>query len=154
MAKEFLNQSDLAIRYDIDRMTLRARLREAGIEGTKKGRDTMYEITPELEDAILPEARADYEAERARKTKLDADLRELSYRERLGELVEKRQIQDELQTIFTKLYQKLVNQQPRELSGALYRAESPEHCQAVLMKATAKIFNDLREEHAKLIGDK
>ena len=155
-AKEFLNQTQLAERFGLDRITVRTRLKEAGIEPTKKagGREYLYELTPEIEQAIYPDERADYEAERARKTRYDADLRELELAQRRGELIDRREVRDELQTIFTRLYQKLVNQLPRELSGALFRAESPEHCVAVLQKATAKIFSDLREEHEKLLTGK
>lgn len=153
--KETLNIDQLALKFDLNRRTVRERLRDAGMEGKPGPRNSrLFEITEALEEILLPEARADYERERAGKVQVERQLKELELKERRGELIDRRQIADGLQQIFTKLYQKLVNQQPRELSGALYRAESPEHCQIVLQKATAKIFSDLREEHAAILGEK
>lgn len=151
MAKELLNQSQLADRFDLDRITVRTRLREAGIVGKRgKHREILYDPA-EVADVLQPQADADYERERALKTRIERETKELDLRERRGELVERREIQNDLQQIFAKLYQKTVNQLPRELSGALYRAESPEHCQAVLQKSLAQIFTELREEHESLL---
>jgi len=151
--KKLYNQTELSKYFGIDRATLRLRLEEAGIEPVKKGthRELLYEMTPELEAAITPDSKTLYAREKAEKTALERQLKEIELAERRGELVKVKVIKDDLQRMFQKLVQKLETQMPYEIAGALFKAESAEQCQAILRRTVSGIFQDLRKEHEQYL---
>lgn len=150
--KELLNQSQIAAKYNVDRATARQRLTDAGIVSVAGShREKLYEVTPELEQAMVPDAVADYEVERAGKMKAERELKEMELAERRGELVEIAVVRNDLGRVFQKLIQKLETQLPYEISGALFKAESPEQCLTILRRSISGVFQDVRKEHEEYL---
>ncbi len=143
---EKLNITELSKRFGLDRATIKTRLDEGGAKGKRSGNQVLYDLA---EVASLIESDHDllYDRERALKTKIERETKELDLKERRGELVEIKTVRDDLGRMFQKLIQKLETQMPYEIAGALFKAESPEQCQTILRRTISGIFQDVRKEH-------
>lgn len=150
-AKKLLNQSELATLFDLDRITVRSRLREGGIEGKPgKYRELLYD--PDEVKAVLESKEdEDYERERARKTRFDADLRELELQKQRAELLPVYEVREQVQKIIQRLYQTFAIQQPKTIAARCAKAKSAAEVEKILREVASKAFADLRRDHAKML---
>jgi hypothetical protein len=144
---ELLSISQLAARFELDRATVRKRLDAAGITPvSEKAKEKLFDVAI-AQEVIEIQADATYEKARARKIALEAELKELDLQRERGELVAIRDVREDLQKIFQRLFQRIAVQSPKELAGALFKAESAAQVEDILRKHNGKIFSDIRRDH-------
>lgn len=150
---KLLNQSELALLYDLDRATVRTRLKDAGVVGTPgKHRELLYD-PDEAKAALESDSDEDYERERARKTRFDADLRELELQKQRAELLPVYEVREQMQKIIQRLYQTFAIQQPKTIAARLAKAKTPAEVEKILRESASKTFADLRRDHVKMLGE-
>lgn len=149
---ELLSISQLAARFELDRATVRKRLDAAGIKPVReRAKEKLFDVATATEAIEIQEV-SNYELARARKVELEAELKELYLQRERGELVAIRDVREDLQKIFQRLFQRLAVQAPKELAGALFKAESAAQVEEVLRKHNGKIFSDIRRDHQSYLA--
>ncbi len=150
-AEELYSTSKLAQHFSLSREVVRKRLTEAGVTPVREtSNEKLYRLT-EAQAAIEDNDDPVLSAVKLRKLSADAELQELKLERERGEVVYLNDVRDELQQIFTRLFQRLAVQQPREIAGQLYKADSAGAMAEILKRSTEKVFNDLRSDYKTLL---
>lgn len=140
----------LSRKLKLDRGTIRERLAESGFEPVeqKKGKETLYELTA---DDLRSLGNDEYEIERIRKTKLDADMKQLDLAIKSGEYGSVKEFTEIVQQIFGKLHKKLAVNLPNKLSNILHNANSAEEVTEILRREIGNEFEILRSDFKKYL---
>lgn len=149
--------SSLAELFETDRATVRKylkgvapavslpKLKQYRLTDKNEDGKTVKELLEQVEDPKLAEAKT-------RSAIADAELRELKVLERKKDLVNYAEVRSELQRVIHHLYQRLAVQQPRDLGPKLRKCKTAGEITAKLRAATAKEFNDLRDNYKRIFG--
>ena len=129
----------------IDRGTVRERLVSLEVEpvSSQKGKETLYELT-EADLKLL--GNDEHEAEKLRKTKAEADLKELELANKRGEFASVKEFTEIVQKIFGKLHKKLAVNLPNRLANQLHNANSSSEVTDILRNEIGKEFESLRSD--------
>lgn len=150
---ERLNISELSLRFNIERATVRNRIREAEIQPSYSVSKTkVYELTPELE-AALTRHDPDIEAEKLRKIRAEADLKEAQVRKEKGELVETGDVTEYLTRLFGGLHKEITIRFPRRVAAKLARTKATKDVTLLLQAELGKIFDTARTNHKRFLTD-
>lgn len=151
-AYERFSISKLAMRFDMDRVTCKKRLNEAGIQPVEvKARETLYELTPRVE-VVLGKTDNALEAAKLRKEIADADLKEQKLAQLAGELVPIGDVIDIVQRLFGVMHKEVAVRQPKRLIGRIRKAKTAAAADKVWKVDTDRIFRTLREDFEKVLG--
>lgn len=150
--EKLLNISDLEFRFDLNRNTIREKLRKAGIKPVDgHGRDKRYRLA-EVEP-YLDNSDSDMDELKKRKLAAEAEERELKVQERKGELVPIAEVKNELQKIFTKMHREIAVTMPKRVASKLKKAKDAQTVTAVLTKEVSEIFERLRTDHKEFCNE-
>ncbi|HWQ34875.1 MAG TPA: hypothetical protein VNQ79_18675 [Blastocatellia bacterium] len=145
--EELCSISRLAEYFDLDRATMRRRLDDAGKQPVSaRAKEKLYRLS-DAEEAVAAADSSDLEAARLRKLNAEIRLKELEFERERGELVYVKDVRDDLQQIFHRLFQRTAVQLPREIASALFKAETSGEMAEILQRSLEKVFNDLRNDH-------
>lgn len=150
-AYERLNISKLAMRFDLDRITVRKRIIDAGIEPIEeKAREKIYELTPDL-DAVLGKVNDRLEQAKLRVVTADAELREAKAAQMRGDLVPAAEVTDNVQRLFGAMHKEIAVRMPKEIASKLAKAKTAPQVAAIIKAATDKRFKMLRDDFEKYL---
>lgn len=140
----------LSRKLKLDRGTIRERLNSYDFKPIEavKGKETLYELS---NDDIKSLGNDEYEIERIRKTKLDADMKQLDLAIKSGEYGSVKEFTEIVQQIFGKLHKKLAVNLPNKLSNALHNANSAEEVTQILRREIGNEFEILRSDFKKYL---
>lgn len=153
MTQQKFNITQLAKRFGLDRVTVAGRLEAADVPWVRgKKQEKLYDLEAAAA-VIVTEADENYDQARARKVTIEADLKQLELDRERGSVVDVKTIREDIQRIMQRLFQRLAVQQPKELAQALFKSQSAPQAETILRKATSKVFEDLRRDHEKYLGE-
>lgn len=145
------NVSQLAEKFEIPRMAVRARLKNfTPHETTSTG--TWYVLTDEMAEALQGED-AGFEAEKLRKMTAEADIKEMEAAERRGELAPVAEFTETVQALFSGMYREMTVRLPKKIAGKLSRAKSSAQVATLLQREIAGVFDDLRSDFTQFLGN-
>jgi len=141
----------LSRKLKLDRGTIRERLAESGFEPVEKqkGKETLYELTS---DEVRELGNDEYEVERVRKTKIEADLKEIDLAVKQGTYGSVQEFTEIVQEIFKQLRKNLLIDLPKNTISRLYNANSETEATEILKNAVEKEFQALRRDWEKYLG--
>lgn len=144
--KQNFNISELAKGFRLDRATVKKRIEDAGIEPTsQRSKETCYRLTPELETALLA-ADDSIDAEKLRKLKAEADLKEMEAARQRGELVPADEFTEIVQQLFGALHKELAVRLPKRFGAKAKKAKTPAEVSAALAREVGQVFDSLRDD--------
>lgn len=150
---ERLSISALGQRFDLDRATVRTRLREAGILPVEeKAKEKLFELTPRLY-ALLDETDTKLAAAKLQKMLADARIAEIKAAEAEGDLVPAGEFLDVVQKVFGGLFQDLAVRQPARLANKLFKAKTVSEVSAILRTDTTRRMEMLKTDWARYLGN-
>lgn len=141
----------LSRKLKLDRGTIRERLAESGFEPVEKqkGKETLYELTS---DEVRELGNDEYEVERVRKTKIEADLKEIDLAVKQGTYGSVQEFTEIVQEIVKQLRKNLLIDLPKNTISRLYNANSETEATEILKNAVEKEFQALRRDWEKYLG--
>lgn len=140
----------LSKKLKLDRGTVRERLEEMGFEAVSsgKGKETLYELTP---DDLKSLGNDEYEVERIRKTKAEADLKEHQLKIQLGEFGSVAEFTEIVAKIF-KSYKAGIKKSFVKNKKKLHEANSETEMLQIIENVIETESNELRRDWEKYIG--
>lgn len=141
--------SELSELTTLDRATVRKRLKEVEAQGGAKNAKT-YSLEVAL-PALIAGASAEMDEAKLRKTKAEADQREHDLSVARGEYVSVREMRDHALRFFKGLHTKLAGEYPREAAPRLAKAGSADEIEGALRRDLERVFNDVRDDHTRLL---
>jgi len=148
---EVLSITELHQRFSIDRSTVRDRLAKAGIEPLVRGvKKVQYELTPEVEELLAVDP--DLEAEKLRKMRAEADIKEAQARKLHDELVEKSEVQDYVGRLFGGVHKEIAIRFPRRFAARLAKAKTAKDVTKLLTTELDRVFTDVRNNHQRFLA--
>jgi hypothetical protein len=152
--KQNLSISKIAMRYSLDRATVRKRLEDAEIKPvSESAKEKLYEVNKELEAALMAQSRP-IDAAKLRKENAEAELREIKLAEAKSEMFPVAEFTAAVQSIFGNLHKKTCVHLPKTLAKRLKKAKSETEITRILEKEYAAVFNELRENYKKFLDKK
>lgn len=149
--KKFYSISKLAMRFDLDRATVRKYLDEAGIKPVEeKEKGKLYELSEDLEAALNAQTKP-IDAAKLRKEKAEAALRELKLAEATGEMCSVADFTQVVQMLFGNLHKKTCVHLPKTIAKKLKKAKSETEITRILEKELSAVFTELRENYKKFL---
>lgn len=146
-----LSTSKWALRFSLDRATVRKRFAEAEIEPVEvNSRETVYELAEEDAKEILLSQTRPIDAAKLRKETADADLREIKVKKELGELASVSEFTAVIQSVFGNLHKKCGVQMPKAIAKKLVGKKQSE-ISKIIGDETDRIFQDLRNDYKKFL---
>ncbi|HNQ16123.1 MAG TPA: hypothetical protein PKM58_11200, partial [Pyrinomonadaceae bacterium] len=146
---KIFNISELARGFNLDRATVRKRIDAAGIVPVdQKAKETRFLLDEKLEEILLA-ADADLDAEKLRKLKAEANLKEMEVQVRRGELAPVRDFQETVQALFGGLYKEIAVRFPKKVGSRMARAKTAAAASAVLARELDQIFLSVRADFTK-----
>lgn len=144
-----VNISQLAEQFEMDRATVRKRLKDLP-PAQVKGREKLY---PRRDaEAVLSAAEnPGLDEAKRRKASIEAELLELKLRRERGDLLDVKEVRSELQEIFKRLHQYFCVHYPAEAAARLYKAESPAQIAEILQRDFGRTFNDFRGDYKSFL---
>ena len=144
-----LSVTALARLFRLDRGTVSRRL-EAVTPARVDNRGKFYR----LEEAAPAMARAADHAMSARQEKVETEaaLLKLKLRREQGEMEPVAEVRAYAFRLTRAMHQRLAVRLPREISAQLYKAESPAHVAEILEREMGRAFNELKEDHPRLMA--
>ncbi len=141
----------LSRKLKLDRGTIRERLAESGFEPVEKqkGKETLYELTT---DDIRSLGNDEYEIERIRKTKIEADLKQIDLAVKQGEYGSVGEFTEIVQDIFKQMRKNLMTDLPKNSISKIYNANSETEAAEILKNAVEKEFQNIRRDWEKYLG--
>lgn len=141
----------LSRKLKLDRGTIRERLAESGFEPVEKqkGKETLYELTS---DEVRELGNDEYEVERVRKTKIEADLKEIDLAVKQGTYGSVQEFTEIVQEIVKQLRKNLLIDLPKNTISRIYNANSETEATEILKNAVEKEFQNLRRDWEKYLG--
>jgi phage terminase Nu1 subunit (DNA packaging protein) len=116
----------------------------------QRAKEKLYALA-EAVPAIVAGADAEYDAARLRKLQHEGDLKEIELKREQGEVVEVKEVRAYAQALFRGLQQRMAVRLPRDIAPQLYKAESPAQITEVMQREVGRIFNELRDDHTRLL---
>lgn len=134
-----------------DRGTIRERLAESGFEPIeqKKGKETLYELSAEDIRSLSDD---EYEVERIRKTKIEADLKQIDLAVKQGEYGSVQEFTEIVQEIVKQLRKNLLIDLSKNTISKIYNANSETEAEEILKNGVEKQFQNLRRDWEKYLG--
>ena len=149
-AEELYNISRLAEYFELDRATMRRRLEDAGVKPVKKlAKETRYRL--EDAEAAMQEDDAK-DLVQLRKLDAEASLKELELARARGEVLPRKEVEDQVQRLFSAMYQRVCVRFPREIGAQLFKADTTTQLTTTLQRSLQSIFNELRTDHSRYLG--
>jgi hypothetical protein len=149
---EYFNTSELAAKYELDRATVRKRLRIVGIEpSVKKAKENLYLMTDDLEDALLDEGNPELDAARLRKLNVETELKMIELKVKNGEYGSALDFSAEVFKLIRGLHRKCTITLPRTLAKKLARMKDEMQISQLLADEYDGAFQEAREEHDKRV---
>lgn len=142
--------SALARLFRLDRGTIARRL-ERVVPARSDTKGKFYELSKAAPALARPVEASAAAGARQRKVETEAELLGLRLRREQGEVLPVREVREYAQTLFRSLHQRIGVRFPREVAAQLYRAESEAQIAEVLQHDLGRIFNELRQDHTKLL---
>lgn len=140
--------SALSRKFKLDRATVAARIAENEIEPySNKANEKLYI----LEDVEFILRQDEYEKEKLRKTRAEAEIKEHDLAIKKGEYGSVQEFTEVTQKIFSRLYKKLAVQLPARIAKRLHDANSAAELQDLLRNEIAKEFDSLRSDFTKYL---
>ena len=140
----------LSRQLKIDRGTVRERLNTyqfTPIESIK-GKETLYELSS---DDLKSLANDEYEAEKIRKTKIEADLKQIDLAVKQGEYASVQEFTEIVHDIIKQLRTNLAIS-VKKVTPKIYNANSETEAQELLNNAIENEFQNLRRDFSKYLG--
>lgn len=149
-----LSISKLAMRFSLDRATVRKRLSDAEIEPVSETeKEKLYALTEDLEAALLAQSRP-IDAAKLRKETAEAQIREYKLAEITGEMCSVADFTQVTQAIFGNLHKKCCVHAPKVLAKKLKKAKTETEITRILEKELSGIFLDLRTNYKNFLDKK
>ena len=146
------NISQLARATKMGRATIARRLAAAQIKPqTKKPNEKLYDAEKALR--VLNAEQSAISEARRQKITVEAARSTLKLQQERGELLDANEVRNVLQAIFSRLFQQLAIQHPRDNKARLHRLKTAEQLGSALKHDVSQVFNDLRADFAKFIGE-
>lgn len=149
MSDKLYNISELAKLCKRDRATVVKCLKEVKPveEQAKEKLYALHEAVP----AIVAGASAEMNEAKLRKTKAEANLKEIDLARERGEVVEVKEVRAYAQALVRGIHQRLAVRMPGEIAPQLYKAESAAQITDILQREFGRVFNDLRDDHKRFL---
>lgn len=146
-----MNISQLELRFSLDRITVRKRLREAEIEPAEvKAKEKIFEVTPELE-AALRKADTGLDEAKRRRESANAELVEIKVQQAKGELVPMGEVVDIVQRLFGAMHKQVAVRMPQAIATRLVKAKTKADVTRIIKNAVDRDFKTLREDFEGLL---
>lgn len=149
MSDKLFSISELADLTTLDRATVRKRLKDIEPQGGVKNAKT-YSLEVAL-PALIAGGSAEMDEAKLRKTRAEAELREMELAVERGEYLPVREVRDYAVRLFKGMHGRLAVQLPRRVAASLYKADSAELIAEILEREVGRDFNDLRRDHTSLL---
>ncbi|HEV2707061.1 MAG TPA: hypothetical protein VGV59_14140 [Pyrinomonadaceae bacterium] len=143
MAEQLYSISELSALTTLDRATVKKYLEGVPHEGGAKNAKT-YSLSAAL-PALVAGRSAEMDEAKLRKTQAEADLKEHALAVERGEFLPVREVENQRVKECQWLFNRLLAQLPREMSQALYKAESPEQIIEILKHDIGRVLNEWRD---------
>ncbi|MCP9495899.1 MAG: DUF1441 family protein [Pyrinomonadaceae bacterium MAG19_C2-C3] len=152
--EELHSVSALARMLDLDRATVTRRLDEGDVQPVKsRAKEKLYRLREAIA-ALTAAGSNELDEARRRKVVLESERLQIQLDRDRSELVSAKEVRDTLQKIFKQMHNRLCVQYPREAAQQLFKAESAGQISDMIGRDIARIFNELRNDHTKFLGDK
>jgi len=141
----------LSRKLKIDRGTVRERLLEFEFEPCEKqkGKETLYELTT---DEVRALGNDEYDVERVRKTRIEADLKQIDLEIKQGTYASVHEFTEIVQGIFKQLHRNLTITLVKQTNPKIYNANSEMEAGEILKNAIEKEFQAVRRDWEKYLG--
>jgi hypothetical protein len=148
--KQRYSVTALSKKLKLDRGTIRERLDEAGYVPIQKsnGKETLYELSSE---ELKNLGNDEYDLERIRKIKAEADLKELDLATKRGEFGSVREFTEVTQKLFKSLHKKLGVDLAKKIARKLHNANSETEVAEILQDAINYEFKSIRADFTKYL---
>lgn len=149
--KQLYSITALTRKLKKDRGTIRERLADSGFEPVQqvKGKETLYELSSDDLRGISDD---EYDIERVRKTKIEADLKEIDLAVKQGTYGSVQEFTEIVQEIVKQLRKNLLIDLPKNTISRIYNANSETEATEILKNAVEKEFQNLRRDWEKYLG--
>lgn len=150
---EWLTESEIAKRCGLHRQTVAARLEDLGYEpdpDRSKPKRNVHWFDDEMLFAVKA-AKDSLSAAKIRDLRASTNLKELKYKEQMGELVQMTDAIDDMQKIVSWLYQELTVRQPKRIVAKLAKAKNATAVRKALKTDTDNIWKNLRMNFEKFL---
>lgn len=148
---KILNISELGRGFNLDRATVKKRIDAAGIAPVdRRAKEVRYRLDERLQEILLA-ADADLDAEKLRKLKNEADLKEMEVQIRRGELAPVQEFQELVQSLFGGLYKEITVRFPKKVAGRASRAKTAPEVAGILQRELNQIFVSVRADFTKYL---
>ena len=149
--QKILNISELGRGFNLDRATVKKRLDAAGIEPVdRKAKEVRYRLDSDVQEILLA-ADFDLDAEKLRKMRAEANLKEMEVQIKRGELAPVQDFQELVQALFGGLYKEITVRFPKKVAARVARAKTATETATILQRELNQIFVSVRTDFTKYL---
>ena len=150
---EWLSESEIAKRCNLDRATVVRRLEDLGYEPDEERSKPKLKVHFFTDEMLLEikAAKDTFSAARLQDLRWAAKLKQQKYEKESGELVQWSVSVERMQAVVSRIYKEFVLHQPKRLAARLAKAKTAAEVTKIMKGDTEKVFAKLRESDAEFV---